>query len=134
MFCVHRALIGLVLAFAIGSTVAASEKIGTRDKASLQAGMQQYIGRTLVNGIYLYLNPTTGDVRGLHPITAHPMILRMGEFFVLCSDFRDDQGVRVNVDFYMARREKGYVVFHTAVAQRDLLEQLMKAGKIERVD
>ena len=62
------------------------------------------------------------------------MILRMGPYFVLCSDFRDDTGNPVNVDFYMARRGKSYVVFQMSVAQRSQLEQLMKEGKVEAAD
>ena len=70
----------------------------------------------------------------LHPYTAHPMILRMGQYYVLCSDFRDDAGKSVNIDFYMARRGKGYVVFQMAVSHREQLEKLMKVGKVEMVD
>jgi hypothetical protein len=79
----------------------------------------------------LYFIPGSAEVKGLHPVKAHPMIMRMGEFYVLCSDFRDDNGNPVSIDFYMARHGKGYVVFHTAVAQRDQLKQMMKDGKVE---
>ena len=96
--------------------------------------MQRHIDRSLVNGAYLHLNSDTGDVRRLHPVTAHPTILQMGNYFVLCFDFRDDGGKSVNVDFYMARKGQSYVVFHAAVENRALLGRIMKAGKAKRVD
>tara|TARA_R110002012_G_scaffold101727_2_gene241096 strand:- start:1312 stop:1716 length:405 start_codon:yes stop_codon:yes gene_type:complete len=103
------------------------------EKASIQASMQRHVDGTLVNGMMLYLDPKDGDVHRLHPVTAHPMILTMGAHYVLCFDFRDDDGKNVPVDYYMTRGEAGYVVFHTAVADRDLLKQLMSDGKVARL-
>jgi len=111
-----------------------AEKVGASEKAALQASMRQHIDRQLVQGNYLDLNLSTGAVRTLHPVTAHPMLLRMGEYFVLCTDFRDDSGTSVNVDFYMARRGKGFVVFRTEVGNRGPLDRLMAAGKVERLE
>ena len=127
-------VISLLLALVLGSTVAANAKRGTHVKDSLQIAMQQHIDRSLVNGAYLHFDPTTGDVSKLYPVSPHPTIMRMGKFFVLCADFRDDKGVPVNVDFYVAQAERRYVVFYKAVAQRNMLKRLMKAGKIERLD
>lgn len=129
-----KPLAALAVCLAMGVAHAAAAKLSLPEKASLQAGLQQHIDRNLVDGAYLRLNPGTGEVTKLHPVTAHPMILRMGAYFVLCSDFRDAQGEAVNVDFYMAPRGKGFVVFHTAAAQRADLEKLMKAGKAEMVE
>lgn len=104
------------------------------DRASLQAGMQQHIDRNLVDGAYLHLDLDSGEVASLHPAAAHPMILRMGPYFVLCTDFRDARGNPVNVDFYMARRGRSFSVFHASVAERGRLEALMKAGKVHKAD
>lgn len=123
-----------VLFLTFSMVAVAGNSISPAEKVSLQAGMQRHIDRSLVDGTYLHLDPDTGNVVGLHPVTAHPMILRMGKFYVLCSDFKDDAGKDVNVDFYVARRGNGYVVFHSAVGQRDRLEKLMKAGKVEMLD
>ncbi|MEI7968539.1 MAG: hypothetical protein WCJ69_06090 [Betaproteobacteria bacterium] len=132
---IARAVSVFVLAgllFGPGSVHA--EPLTVSEKASLQAGMQQHIDRSLVGGSFLHLNPETGAVSTLHPVAAHPMILRMGPHFVLCTDFRDDAGKPVNVDFYMARRGRSYVIFHTAVGQRAQLDALMRAGKVEMAE
>ncbi|SDF65775.1 MULTISPECIES: hypothetical protein [Thalassobaculum] len=102
------------------------------EKAALQAAMQRHIDRTLVDGAILHLDRASGEVQRLHPVTAHPMILIYGEHFVLCFDFRDDAGNNVPIDYYMARQGGSYTVFHTAVADRALLQDLMAAGKVTR--
>ena len=124
----------VAVGFLFVSSALAKPSVSISEKTALQAAMQRHIDRSLVNGAYLHMNPKTGDVRRLHPVTAHPVILQMGRYFVLCFDFRDNQGASVNVDFYMARRGKSYVVFHAAVEDRALLRRLMKAGKAKRVD
>lgn len=104
------------------------------DKAALQAAMYQHIDAQLVNGAFLHLSMATGEVRSLAPTKAHPMILTMGEHFVLCSSFKTQAGKEVNMDFFMARAGKSYVVFHTEIDNRGSLEKLMEAGKIRMVD
>jgi hypothetical protein len=102
------------------------------EKAALQAAMQRHIDRSTVDGVILHLDRTSGEVQRLHPVTAHPMILVYGDHFVLCFDFRDDAGNNIPIDYYMARQGSGYAVFHTAVADRALLQDLMAAGKVTR--
>lgn len=62
------------------------------------------------------------------------MILQMGDHFVLCTDFRAKDGKAVNIDFYVARRGKGFVIFHTEVGNRMPLEKLMKDGRVTMLD
>ncbi len=80
--------------------------------------------------MYLYLESQSGEVRALHPVTAHPAILSMGPYYVLCFDFRDDRGKDVNVDFYLARKDTSYVVFHAAVDTRTVLNRLIQDGQV----
>jgi hypothetical protein len=129
-----RLRICVVLAAIFGATLAPSvaSALSLDDKTNLQAAMQRHLERGSVGGVYLYLDPSAGQARGLHPVTAHPMILQMGANFVLCYDFRDDAGEDVAVDFYMARKDDSFVVFHSAVADREILHDLMKAGKVTR--
>lgn len=103
------------------------------DRAAIQAAMQRHIDRESIGGGLLYLDREAGEVRTLHPVTAHPMILAMKPYFVLCFDFRDDQGNEVPVDYYMARNGSGFTVFHTAVADRGLLGKLMESGRVQRL-
>lgn len=122
-------MLGLALSVSTGPAAHAERAITVGEKAALQATMQKHIQRHLVNGVYLQVDFKTGNVRSLHPLAAHPMILRMGEYFVLCSDFRDDQGRSVNVDFYIARVGKSHMVFQAVVDDRGSLQRLIRIGK-----
>ena len=67
-------------------------------------------------------------------MTAHPIILKMGEYFVLCADFRDEKGNSVSIDFYLAQQDQSYIVFHSAVDDREQLMALMNKGIVERLE
>ena len=124
----------LLLIVTLGHGVAESGNVNPYLKATLQVTMQQHIDRHLVNGAYLHLDETSGEVVQLYPVSPHPVIMRMGNYFVLCADFRNDQGKTVNVDFYMARSDRRYVVFHTKVDQREVLNRWLKTGQVTRLD
>lgn len=98
-------------------------------KVRLQSDLQRHIYRSLVNGAYHTLDSKTGDVRALYPLVSHPMILQMGEYYVMCADFRDSEGNNVDVDFYLIKKPKGYQVFRAEIDNHELLEGLMKSGK-----
>ena len=92
--------------------------------------MQLAIDRVTVDGTYLAFDSNTGDVRTLYPAKNHPMIMRMGEHFILCSDFRDDKGENVNIDYYLRKKGDSFVIFHKAVDQRQVIKRLMKEGLV----
>lgn len=109
--------------------VSPAQSLSLTDKVALQAAMQQHIDRQTVDGTYLYFDTRFSEVRQLYPVTGHPMIIELGEHYVLCFDFRDDQGTKVEVDLYFARKADSFVVFHTAVSSRNLLAALIDSGR-----
>lgn len=126
-------LAGIISIAVLVTTAHASEDVTTSEKILLQATMHQTITRNLVDGKYFYFDASAAEVHALYPAKTHPMILRMGEHFVLCTNFRDGDGKEVNVDFYVARQEESFVVFDTVVDNRAPLKQLMKAGLVQAV-
>lgn len=129
----HILAFGLFLFLAGLIPAKSATALNLAEKADIQAAMQRYVDDNLVDGALLYLDQESGAVRRLHPVTAHPMILSMAEHYILCFDFRDDAGKKIPVDYYMAPEEDGYVVFHTAIDDRELLKRLMKEGQVKRV-
>ncbi|MEZ5870345.1 MAG: hypothetical protein R3D32_00615 [Nitratireductor sp.] len=116
------------------SNTALAGGLSVEEKAVLQASVFQHINALSIDGIIPHVDLTTGVTMDLVPTKAHPMILTMGGNFVLCTDFRDPQGQFVNVDFYIARVDTGFVVFQTEINNRPALENLMKAGKVAMMD
>lgn len=133
MIKLHTIIFGLVLLASSLAVPSQASALTLPEKASIQASLQRHVDGQLVDGVLLYLDQRTGEVRHLHPVTAHTMILTMGHHYVLCFDFRDNNGKNVPVDYYMAQRDRAYVVFHTAVADRTLLKRLMSDGKVARL-
>lgn len=107
---------------------------GVQEKTVLQAAMQRHIDRLTIDGAFLRLDEKTGTVEQLYPATAHHIVMKMGPYYVLCFDFRDKSGKKVEIDFYMARRKNSFAVFHTAVSNRALLQSMMQDGKVTRAD
>ncbi|WP_322586980.1 hypothetical protein [Sphaerotilus sp.] len=102
-------------------------------RVKLQSFLQVHVDRLLVDGAFLWLDLSTGEVRKLYPTTPHPMIMVFGAHCVLCSEFRDSAGKPVEMDFYTAVRGNGHVVFRTEVANRAPLMALMDKGKVQRL-
>jgi len=125
-------LLAVALACLLAPAVQAASTLSLSEKALLQASMQSHIDGTSIEGRYPYLNVAQGQVSLLRQRQAHPLILRMGEYFILCSDFEAPGGDSVNIDFFLAPRDGGgYVVFDRQVQNRALVMRLMKAGKVE---
>ena len=130
----RNALLALVTTFLL---VAAPVQIARaasmqETKVRLQSDLQKHIYRSLVDGAYHTLDSKSGEVRELFPRVSHPMILKMGKYYVMCADFRDAAGNDVDVDFYLIKRERGgFQVFRAEIDNHELLEDLMKAGKVQ---
>ncbi|MCC2098362.1 MAG: hypothetical protein KDJ29_15810 [Hyphomicrobiales bacterium] len=110
--------------------LSAPPPISAAEKASLQAAMFQHIDSQLVRGSFLHIDFKNGAVEKLSPAKAHPMMLKMGDHFVLCTSFQRTGGKHVNVDFYVAKKQSGYSVFQTVIDDRGPLMALIKAGKV----
>ena len=134
MNCARCTVGAVIFSLSVMFSAPAKAKLSLGDKALLQSVMQQYIDKSLVGGAFLHLDAASGGVRPLHPDAAHPMILRMGKYFVLCAVFRDVDEKAVNVDFYLAPQGRSYVVFQSLVEDRTVLARLMKNGGAKRVD
>lgn len=119
--------ITFILGLIVAASTSASAK-GTVDKARLQAAMQQHIERHTVNGAMLHFDPESGMVKPLYSTQVHPMVIAMGDYFVLCVDLRDKAGNAMPLDLYMARKGRSYIVFHSEIDNRVPLQRLMKKG------
>ena len=127
-------IIALALCLSAPQSGFAEKTITTGEKATLQAAMKQHIKSQLVGGIYSQVILETGKIRRLHPAAAHPMILRLEKMFILCTNFRDDEGRNVNVDFYLVQKGRTYSVVRTVIGDHTDLDALVKSGKAKIVN
>lgn len=122
----------LVLAVA-SSTAHAKSTVTTSEKILLQATMQQSIESKLVDGKFYFFDPKVGRIRSLFPAKPHPLILSIGDHFIVCADFRNADGESVNVDFFVARQDNGFVIFDTVVDDHEAITKLMETGDVSVV-
>ncbi len=126
-------LAGLIATGVMTSAAGAAETVTTNERILLQATMQQLIQRKTIAGKFFYFDTDAAKVNSIYPAKAHPKIMKMGDNFILCQDFRKSDGKPVNVDFYVARQDKGFVIFDTVVNNHEPIERLMKVGQIHLV-
>lgn len=130
---IHKTVLSAVIALTVSSSAFAAN-LPIAEKVALQATMAAYIESHSIDGVVPHVSLESGELVDLAPSKAHPMILQMGEQYVLCTDFRDPQGNFVNVDFYVGRRDGKFVVFQTEIANRGPLKRLVDSGKVHMID
>jgi hypothetical protein len=126
---------GLALAAALGlaaaarpDAAAAADPLSTADKVALQTTMAEYIEQHTIGDAFMHVDPKTGDVEKLYPVTQHPMIVRLRDVVVLCADLRTKAGQTVNVDFYATRDNGQFVIFQAEINNRAPLQALLMKG------
>ena len=101
-------------------------------KIELQASMQRHIDRGLIDGQMLSVNFEDGSIKGYFPTKVHSDVLKGDGYFVMCSEVVDAEGQSIDVDYYLARGERGFKVFKTAINNRAPLIALINAGEVKR--
>lgn len=124
----------IVTSFACLASAAQADPMSEADRSALQAAMVQHIDRQTIDGFYLNVDLSDGQVMKYAPAKSHPMMLRFGDNYVLCTDFKGADGKSATVDFYVARKGKTFTVFKTEIANRGPLEKLVEKGKVIPVE
>ena len=128
-FVTAATVLGITLAVGLPASAADS----TADKVRLQAAMQQHIESLTIDGAILHLDTASGEVIELFPTQAHPMIMTMGDHFVLCADLKNAAGRSLPIDFYMTADGQRFIAFHTEIDNRSFLEGMMKRGQVQQL-
>ncbi|MGB0505826.1 MAG: hypothetical protein ACPGGK_06480 [Pikeienuella sp.] len=102
-------------------------------KTQLQAAMQRTQERSLVDGAIVNVDLETGESEQLYPTEAHPMILTMGDMYVMCATLRTESGEKRLVDYYLAQDGKRFKLVRTEIENRKPLQALIKAGVAKRL-
>lgn len=128
-FLVVAVVLGAMLANGLPA-LAGLRSDSTIDKVRLQAVMQRHIDSLTINGAVLHLDMASGAVIELFPTQAHPMIMSMGDHFVLCANLKDAAGHSLPIDLYVAVMDGRFVTFRTEIGNRAPLMEMMKRGQV----
>jgi hypothetical protein len=95
--------LGLVVGLVVGVTAPAfgadDASIVGEQRVGIQKAMTHFVGAHSVEGELLHYDPVAGELRRLRLEELHSGIVKKGEFYVSCADFRDESGTLVDVDF-----------------------------------
>lgn len=105
----------------------------TELKTTLQSSLQRSIERLTIEGGFQRINLETGETEVFYPVDTHPMILRLGSTFVMCSDLKRPDGSSVQVDYYLTKKGRGFALVQTEIDNRAPLRALIKAGKAKQL-
>jgi hypothetical protein len=106
----------------------AEDALTNQERVVLQSAMAQYIDQHMIGDAFIHLDPKTGDVQRLYPVSQHTMIVRLHEVIVLCADLRTQDGTLVNADFYATKADGQFVVFQSEIGNREPLKALIVKG------
>ncbi len=95
--------------------------------------MQRGLDASLIHGAVQHVDLATGEITSFYPVENHPMVLKLGDLYVLCSDLMSKDGARVTVDCSFAPVGETCAVIQTEIDNRPPLDALMKAGKVTRL-
>ncbi len=91
----------VILSAGIVSTVFAANDPSIKGdlRKNIQQAMQQFIQQQTINhAMYLY-DPVDGALLKLTLDELHDGIVKKGDFYVSCADFKDQKGRKIDVDF-----------------------------------
>ncbi|MGV6813272.1 MAG: hypothetical protein ACWA47_13565 [Brevirhabdus sp.] len=124
--------IAAVLAGAMAFPAFASDDM-TKLITTLQAATQRVIERSMIDGAIQHLDLNTGEMTSLYPTENHPMVVALGDNYVLCADLSDGKGNSMPVDYYLTQNGNRFALVRTEINNRQPLKALMKAGKAHPV-
>jgi len=65
--------------------------------------MQALIERNTINNTYRLYDPIKGKLLHLQLVKLHEGIVKKGDYFVSCADFKDAEGKLVDLDFLVLK-------------------------------
>ena len=83
-----------------------AQALTMEEKVELQLLLVSHLKQESEDGLFVFQDAVTSETRRLYAANLHPKVLDFGEIFVLCADFYEPDGTRVEVDF-LTVTEKG---------------------------
>lgn len=100
-----KRILGLIVAlsilFPIGAVAVAGDDPSIQGdlRKDIQAGMETFIDRNTIDGVYYIYDPVEGKMMELTFKELHKGIVKKGAFYVSCADFTDSRGRTIDLDF-----------------------------------
>lgn len=84
-------------------------------RVDVQVAMNKHVKNNTLDSSYIIYDNEKGELKKLVLEKLHDGIVRKGDFFVSCADFRDSSGKLYDLDFLVAKQGSDYRVLQALV-------------------
>lgn len=108
---------GLLCSFIMSgmATAGGDHSIKGQLRTDIMASMNNYIEASSVDGTFYMYDAVKGKLLRLKFEKLHKGVMKMGDFYVSCSDFTDGQGSKVDLDFLVVPGKDGQVTTQAVI-------------------
>lgn len=85
------------------------------ERVAIKTAMGHHVQANTLNSSYIIYDNQKGELKKLTLDNIHEGIVRKGDFFVSCADFRDTSGKLYDLDFLVAKQGNDYRVIQALV-------------------
>jgi hypothetical protein len=99
-----------------GATFAADDPSIKGDiRGNIKSAMNKMIQHNSINNVYRIYGPVEGRLLNLTLVELHDGIVKKGDYYVSCADFRDTKGKLVDLDFLVANKEGRFIATQAVI-------------------
>lgn len=88
-------------------------------REEIKMAMRHLIERNTVNDVYRLYDPIKGKLLQLQLVKLHEGIVKKGDYFVSCADFKDASGHLVDLDFLVLQDGKKMIATQAIIHKAD---------------
>ncbi|MES9860472.1 MAG: hypothetical protein ABW157_07545 [Candidatus Thiodiazotropha sp. LLP2] len=107
----------IAFAFLSSTTLYAADDpsiIGDK-RTKIQSAMSEMIDRSTVDGVYSLYDPVKGELHHLDLVELHDGIVKKGNYYVSCADFRNSEGKMLDLDFLVLEKDDGFIAIQAVI-------------------
>jgi len=117
---IRMTLLATVLLLAAPLAMAGDDaSIKSFQRVAIQTAMGEHVKTNTLDSSYIIYDNQKGELKKLTLDKLHEGIVRKGDFFVSCADFRDSSGKLYDLDFLVAQQGDDYRVIQALVHSVD---------------
>ena len=88
-------------------------------RTKIQAAMSEMIERNTVDGVYSLYDPVKEELHHLDLVELHDGIVKKGNYYVSCADFRNSEGKLLDLDFLVLEKDGGFIATQAVIHKAD---------------
>ncbi len=117
--CFRIALVVVMALTSLPAFAADDPSIKGNIREEIKTAMQKLIDRNTINDVYRIYDPIKGKLLQLQLVKLHEGIVKKGDYYVSCADFKDASGNLVDLDFLVLQDGKTLIATQAIIHKAD---------------